>query len=260
VSATTLADTDADADADAAVADGAATFPVVEVFGPTVQGEGPDAGRPAYFVRFGGCDFRCSWCDSPHAVDPAQVRAHAEALDARGILARIAALPAGPRLVVLTGGNPALLTLDDLVDALHHAGMQVAVETQGTVWRDWLGRVDRLVVSPKPPSAGVNSPRTGWWSLFMTHAADAPAPVALKVVVFDDADLDFADALGAAQPGHELFLSAGTDLGLDEATTVARLRERYAWLCEQAARRPSLADARVLPQLHVVAWGTRVGV
>jgi 7-carboxy-7-deazaguanine synthase len=37
-----------------------ATFPVIEVFGPTVQGEGPDAGRPAYFVRFGGCDYRCS--------------------------------------------------------------------------------------------------------------------------------------------------------------------------------------------------------
>src|SRR5438105_206992 len=58
----------------------AQTFPVIEVFGPTVQGEGPDAGRPAYFVRFGGCDYRCSWCDSMYAVEPADVRSHAEHL------------------------------------------------------------------------------------------------------------------------------------------------------------------------------------
>ena len=47
---------------------------VVEVFGPTVQGEGPYAGRVCHFLRLGGCDYRCSWCDTPYAVDPAQVR------------------------------------------------------------------------------------------------------------------------------------------------------------------------------------------
>ena len=79
------------------------TFPVVEIFGPTVQGEGPDAGVPAYFVRFGGCDFRCSWCDSMHAVDPAEVRANAERLtapsDRRAVLR---AWRRGPELVVLS--------------------------------------------------------------------------------------------------------------------------------------------------------------
>src|SRR3954470_4973626 len=87
---------------------GRATFPVVEVFGPTVQGEGPDAGIPAYFVRFGGCDWRCTWCDSMHAVDPAEVRAHAERLTATEIVDRLRALPPGPGLTVLSGGNPAL--------------------------------------------------------------------------------------------------------------------------------------------------------
>ena len=49
-------------------------FPVVEVFGPTIQGEGELAGVPTAFVRFGGCDYRCTWCDSLHAVLPEDVR------------------------------------------------------------------------------------------------------------------------------------------------------------------------------------------
>jgi 7-carboxy-7-deazaguanine synthase len=49
------------------------TYPVVEVFGPTIQGEGALAGLPTLFVRFGGCDYRCSWCDSLLAVLPEQV-------------------------------------------------------------------------------------------------------------------------------------------------------------------------------------------
>src|SRR4051794_20292397 len=82
---------------------GPSTLPVVEIFGPTVQGEGPDAGVPAYFVRFGGCDWRCTWCDSMHAVEPAQVRQNAERLTVAEITDRVRVLPEGPRLVVLSG-------------------------------------------------------------------------------------------------------------------------------------------------------------
>ena len=49
-------------------------LPVVEIFGPTIQGEGAEAGIPTHFVRVGGCDFRCSWCDTMYAVDPEIVR------------------------------------------------------------------------------------------------------------------------------------------------------------------------------------------
>ena len=55
------------------------TFPVIEIFGPTIQGEGAEAGLPTHFVRLGGCDYRCSWCDTMYAVDPATVRANARA-------------------------------------------------------------------------------------------------------------------------------------------------------------------------------------
>lgn len=55
----------------------AKTLPVIEIFGPTVQGEGAEAGVPTHFLRLGGCDYRCAWCDTMYAVDPATVRASA---------------------------------------------------------------------------------------------------------------------------------------------------------------------------------------
>lgn len=236
------------------------TFPVVEIFGPTIQGEGPDAGVPAYFVRFGGCDYRCSWCDSMHAVDPAEVRANAERLTTEQVADRLGELPAGPGLVVLSGGNPALLDLDALVVALKQDDRRVAVETQGSRWRDWLANVDRLVISPKPPSSGMaGAKELNTFQAFMSNVSDASGPV-LKIVVFDQADLDWAAARHRDHPRLPLFLSAGTDVGLPEDETLSRLRERYRWLCEAVARRRDLRDARVQPQLHVIAWGTAKGV
>lgn len=239
---------------------GRSTFPVVELFGPTVQGEGPDAGRPAYFVRFGGCDYRCTWCDSMHAVEPALVR-RAERMDVRDIVERLTALTPGPQLVILSGGNPALLQLGQLVDELHAIGMRLAVETQGSLWREWLGQVDRVVVSPKPPSSRmVSSDHGAQTAAFMEKLTRSEVDAALKVVVFDDDDLAWAQNFADAYPNLPLFLSAGTDVGMSEADTVANVRRRFAWLAEAVAARPAMAEARVLPQLHVIAWGTARGV
>jgi 7-carboxy-7-deazaguanine synthase len=236
-------------------------FPVVELFGPTVQGEGPDAGRPAYFVRFGGCDFRCSWCDSMYAVEPAEVREHAEKLDAQAIRARLGSLAPGPRLVVLTGGNPALHELGELTRALQADGFEVAVETQGSVYRPWLATVDRLVVSPKPPSSGLDGElNRSRFTTFLTRArADGADPV-LKIVVFDQADLDYARAIGSDHPELELHLSVGTPVGADDDDPIDDVIRRLRWLTEAAAATPELAGARVLPQLHVLAWGRARGV
>ena len=235
-------------------------FPVVELFGPTVQGEGPDAGRPAYFVRFGGCDFRCSWCDSMYAVEPSLVRA-AERLSTTDMIARLRDRPSGPDLVVLSGGNPALFELGQLVEELQRQDMQVAVETQGSVWRDWLGQADRLVISPKGPSSGmVNSKHADQFRAFMNRACSAGVSLALKIVVFDPEDLDWACEIANCYNELPLYLSAGTDVGLSEEQAIDRLRERYRWLCETVSTSTGLHHTRVLPQLHVIAWGTAKGV
>jgi 7-carboxy-7-deazaguanine synthase len=240
---------------------GGATVPVIEIFGPTIQGEGPDAGRPAYFVRFGGCDFRCSWCDSMYAVDPAEVRANAELLDTDTILARIGELAGGPNLVVLSGGNPALLELGALVVALRERDFEIAVETQGSRWKPWLAQVDRLVVSPKGPSSGMDhADHRQALGDFMRHAEVAGAEPTLKAVIFDEADLEHARWLARCWPTRRLHLSTGTDVGLDEDETIGRLRRRLRWLSEAVAQDPVLRRAQVGTQQHVLTWGTRRGV
>jgi 7-carboxy-7-deazaguanine synthase len=255
-------------------------FPVIEIFGPTVQGEGFLAGLPTHFVRFGGCDYRCSWCDSMYAVDPAEVREHAERLTAAEIAGRLDMLPAGPSWVTFSGGNPALHRLGHLVETLQGLGYLVSVETQGSIWRDWLKTVDHLTVSPKPPSSGMaygkHTEQTG---AFLHLASQMPMQNrSLKIVVFDEQDLAWArdvflDQLESIHVWHK-YLSVGTDLykpsGMigseQEVAEYERQRDlfaitdRYRWLCERVAADEAFAHVRVMPQLHVLAWGHARGV
>jgi 7-carboxy-7-deazaguanine synthase len=195
-----------------------------------------------------------------HAVEPSFVRG-AERLSANDVIARLQARPAGPDLVVLSGGNPALFELGELVDELQHQGMQVAVETQGSVWRDWLGRVDRLVISPKGPSSAMaDRKHADQFHTFMDMACSAEAGLALKIVIFDAEDLDWAREIVSRYSDLPIYLSAGTDVGLSEEQTIDMLRKRYRWLCEMTSISTHLRHARVLPQLHVIAWGTAKGV
>jgi 7-carboxy-7-deazaguanine synthase len=237
-------------------------FPVVEVFGPTIQGEGELAGMPTAFVRFGGCDYRCSWCDSLHAVLPEHVRT-APRMTAAQIAAALEALPGRPDWVTLSGGNPALLELGGLVALLHAAGRRVAVETQGSVWRNWLGDVDLLTISPKPPSSGMaTAANEAETRAFLERVPALDGRAVLKVVVFDEADYAWAGDLRARHPDLPLHLSCGTDppaAGEAFEDALAGVCERYRWLAERASADPAMAGARILPQLHVLAWGHELG-
>ncbi len=237
------------------------TLPVIEVFGPTLQGEGPQQGRPAYFVRFGGCDYRCTWCDSTHAVEPSAVRANARHISAASILDEVRALAQGPNLVVLSGGNPALLELGGLVASFHDRGYEVAVETQGSRWKAWLADVECLVVSPKGPSSGMDSQvARAHLADFVARAQGSSAHTTLKVVVFDDADLEYARWIAERFAGLELYLSVGTPVGGDDAPTVGLVLKRLRWLSEAVATDRVFRRARVSAQQHVLTWGTRQGV
>lgn len=236
-------------------------IPVVEIFGPTIQGEGAEAGIPTHFVRVGGCDFRCSWCDTMYAVDPEILRETAEKLSSQEIVARVKALAGRPEWVAISGGNPALHQLDEVVSGFHAADFRVSAETQGSRWATWLGIVDRLTISPKAPSSGMATPsHAEQFEEFMKKAlAAALGESVLKIVVFDDDDLAWARNVAGRWSSLPLFLSAGTPVpaGPDIRNAVG---ERYRWLCESVAREPELAHARVLPQLHVIAWKAATGV
>jgi 7-carboxy-7-deazaguanine synthase len=236
------------------------THPVIEVFGPTIQGEGAEAGLPTHFIRLGGCDYRCSWCDTMYAVEPRVVRETAERLAAHAIVARLRALEGRPDWVTVSGGNPALHHLDDLVDELHRDGYKVAVETQGSVWRSWLSTVDRLTISPKPPSSGMATMRHArQFDEFMLSATEALDRAVFKIVCFDESDLRWGANLVRRWPNVPVFLSAGTPVPTP-ADVRAAVGARYRWLCERVAADPSWAAARVLPQLHVIAWEGATGV
>lgn len=252
------------------------TWPVVEIFGPTVQGEGVDQGVVSHFVRFGGCDYNCWWCDTPHAVIASEVRENSVKMTAKAITEEVLKKGKAP-WIILTGGNPALHDLTELVDELHDNGFLVAVETQGSKWRDWMRKLDRVCVSPKPPSAGqehrkselqrfieeglhawTNDDRMYQWMFF-------------KVVVFDDEDLDFAEKI-RAQATNALYLSVGNDagrtVGQPERTDTRKiagvrrdLLDKARWLTEEVFKRPSLCEENVIiqSQFHTAIWGNELG-
>ncbi|GAA4225807.1 7-carboxy-7-deazaguanine synthase QueE [Actinomadura meridiana] len=203
-----------------------------------------------------------------HAVDPPTVRREARRLDESDIVAELRQRVSDSTgmLVVLSGGNPAMHELGPLVHRLHDSGMRVSVETQGSLWKDWLRDVDRLVVSPKPPSSGMATPENALQSSKFMSAATRPCPkrsdVYLKIVCFDSADVEFAfrfrerhrRADGSLLP---LFLSSGTDA--EAARPLPAVTDRFRWLCELVAGDPRAKDCKVLPQLHVIAWGHEKG-
>jgi len=239
------------------------TYPVIEIFGPTIQGEGAMAGKVTNFIRMGGCDYRCAWCDSGYAVLPEQVREHAAKLSAGTIVDNVRDLAGDSLWVTISGGNPALHDLAPVVSGLHGMGKKVAVETQGTLWKDWLGQVDQLTISPKPPSSKMTN--TIATDKFMYKALTTTLPlhkIALKVPVQDDADYEFAVATHRAYPEIPFYFSVVTLMGgLDgryrrgEIDTSITLLDRYRWLAELVAADPRVRDTTVLPQLHALIWG-----
>lgn len=229
---------------------------ISEIFGPTVQGEGALIGKPTVFVRTGGCDYRCNWCDTLHAVSP-EHRGDWLPMTATDILARVEQLTAGkPILVTLSGGNPAIQPLGGLIAMGKQRRHRFALETQGSIAADWFSTLDWLVLSPKPPSSGMSTD----WAAFdacLAAAGGRPSTV-LKVVVFDDADYDYARGVAARHASLPIFLSVGNDTPHD-AVDQAGLLERFRWLVGKVAH-DGWFEATVLPQLHVLVWGNKRGV
>src|SRR5690606_19485375 len=132
----------------------ARAIPVLEVFGPTIQGEGMVIGRKTMFVRTAGCDYRCIWCDSAFTWDGSG-KEFIRMMTAKEIWQELKEI-GGERFsfVTLSGGNPALLPdLSELITLLKANNIKIGLETQGSRWQDWFLDIDELTLSPKPPSS-----------------------------------------------------------------------------------------------------------
>ena len=230
----------------------------VEAFGPTIQGEGPQSGRAASFVRFGACNLSCSWCDSAYTWDSARfnMREQIELLSPEVIAARI---PLAPMLVI-TGGEPLLqqhrtAEWSEFLGYCDDLFPFIAVETNGTQMPNVSTSqlVDQFVVSPKLSTVRMlrehhrldRTPLTAWGTI-----AAGGAAVDFKIVVSDEEDIHEAVTI-ARHAGIEL-----DHLWLmPEGTTKEDLDRRWTWVSEAAAELGCNASHR----LHVLAWNDERG-
>lgn len=145
-------------------------YPLMESF-YTIQGEGIQTGRAAWFIRLGGCDIGCVWCDVKESWEASRhsLRSVEE------IVSEAAQHPA--RYAVITGGEPAMYDLKPLTDALHQSGFETAIETSGAY--PISGDMDWICVSPKKFKAPL--------------AENLQKADELKVVVFHPSDFTWAE-------------------------------------------------------------------
>lgn len=118
-------------------------LPLVEDF-YTVQGEGRNTGKAAYFIRLAGCDTGCRWCDARYTWN---MRSFAS-VPVGDIVRR--AVASGARMAVITGGEPLMHPLEPLTRLLQQGGMEVCLETSGT--HSPSGSFDWICLSPKRQS------------------------------------------------------------------------------------------------------------
>jgi len=176
-------------------------LPVMESF-YTLQGEGLFAGRAAYFIRLGGCDVGCVWCDVKESWDAnAHPKFSIEQIVEKAIAEtgisnlKRSTLNLKP-LIVITGGEPLLHNLNELTSALQTAGFETNIETSGS------------------------SPLSGYWNWICLSPKKFKAPLKevveaaneLKVVVFNKHDFDWAETYAAQVNNNcKLYLQAEWD-------------------------------------------------
>ena len=145
-------------------------YPVMERF-YSVQGEGAYTGTPAFFIRLGGCDVGCVWCDVKDSWDAS----NHPSVSIDELLQEIESTCV--KHVVITGGEPAMYDLTALCDALHAKEYAVHIETSGCY--PIQGKFDWITFSPKKFKAPIPE---------VISMADE-----LKVIVFNASDLAWAE-------------------------------------------------------------------
>ncbi|HTB52478.1 MAG TPA: 7-carboxy-7-deazaguanine synthase QueE [Ferruginibacter sp.] len=176
-------------------------LPVMESF-YTLQGEGFHQGRAAYFIRLGGCDVGCVWCDVKDSWDAGK---H-PLVSIEALLKEIKKTPV--KLVVITGGEPLMHDLTHLTRTLQEQGYETNIETSGS--HPLSGNWNWICLSPKKFKAPLSEV--------------VPFANELKVVIFNKSDFEWAEKYAAlVSPNCKLYLQPEWD----KAATVTPLLIDY---------------------------------
>jgi organic radical activating enzyme len=183
------------------------TYPIMEYF-HTVQGEGVHTGRSAYFIRTGGCDVQCWWCDVKDSWDESK---HPR-ISVSYLLEDIRKYK--PAFVVITGGEPLLHDLTALTEGIHSIGLQAHIETSGS--SPITGQLDWVTLSPKRFKKPLPE---------IYQYVDE-----LKVVVLTRKDLEWAQEHAAqCNPGTRLLLQPEWDTPKSMPLIVDYVKENPEW-------------------------------
>jgi 7-carboxy-7-deazaguanine synthase len=165
-------------------------LPVMEHF-YTLQGEGFHQGKAAYFVRLGGCDVGCVWCDVKESWDK-----DAHPLMQISDIIHSIKKATNQGIVVITGGEPLMHDLDELTSALQKEGFLTHIETSGA--HPLSGNFDWVCLSPKKFKAPLEQ---------VIKSANE-----LKIVVFNKSDFEWAEFYASQVPSHcKLYLQPEWD-------------------------------------------------
>lgn len=183
-------------------------LPVMELF-YSIQGEGYHQGRAAFFIRLGGCDVGCVWCDVKESWDATR-HPKMSVRDIVETVKQFAVTPAKNKkpLVVITGGEPLMHDLDALTASLRQAGFETNIETSGA--HPVSGQWDWICLSPKK---------------FKAPLPDIlPLANELKIIVFNQSDFAWAEQYaGRVSPTCRLYLQPEWD----KSSTITPLITEY---------------------------------
>jgi 7-carboxy-7-deazaguanine synthase len=219
---------------------------VLEIF-KSRQGEGLCVGDPQIFVRFGGCNLVCDYCDTPESI-PAK---SGQRLTQDDVLSKVRALNSDDPVmsVAVTGGEPLAQApfLQEFLPQLKAHGFQIYLETNGSLPQALttvLQHCDWIAMDFKPQSA------TGrdLWEAHRWFLETAGSKVFVKMVLTDTTqEEEFrrgVELIASVRPETPLILQPATAWGVARGIPLERLTSWWAWATQQ------LKDVRILPQIH----------